>query len=201
MDMRIIFEQIIKQSNQITTVKKVEIKNGLIFITATLISIILLSSCGNSKEKQDGQAHSEVESETKHEHFDTEHSQLMNETREWLIKELGDKYNQPVPPVTAHQLEQGKEIFLKYCATCHGNSGKGDGQAAAALQTKPSNFTDPRHSSFYSDQGRILIIKKGIKVTAMAGWENTLNEEEILSVYAYVKALKNSIEMMEHHEH
>ncbi|SFF45097.1 hypothetical protein [Flavobacterium xueshanense] len=39
-----------------------------------------------------------------------------------------------------------------------------------------------------------------MKGTAMETWENTLSEEEILYVYAYVNSLKNSDEMMEHHE-
>jgi mono/diheme cytochrome c family protein len=29
---------------------------------------------------------------------------------------------------------QGRDLFLRYCAACHGDSGKGDGLAAAALQ-------------------------------------------------------------------
>jgi mono/diheme cytochrome c family protein len=124
----------------------------------------------------------------------------MNETREWLKQELGEKYNQPISLGTEEQLAQGKDIFTKNCITCHGSSGKGDGPGATALQPKPADFTDPEHSSFYSNQGRIYLIKKGMKGTAMAAWENILSEEEILSVYVYVNSLKNSGEMMEHHE-
>jgi caa(3)-type oxidase subunit IV len=41
------------------------------------------------------------------------------------------------PDLVAH----GKELFHQQCATCHGNEGKGDGVAAAALVPHPRNFT------------------------------------------------------------
>jgi len=35
----------------------------------------------------------------------------------------------------------GKEMFLSYCASCHGKDAKGDGPAAAALKQKPADLT------------------------------------------------------------
>lgn len=35
----------------------------------------------------------------------------------------------------------GRELYLRYCAACHGVSGKGDGPAATALRPRPSNLT------------------------------------------------------------
>jgi len=35
----------------------------------------------------------------------------------------------------------GKEMFMSYCASCHGKSGKGDGPAASALKQPPSDLT------------------------------------------------------------
>ena len=37
--------------------------------------------------------------------------------------------------------ERGKELFTKYCASCHGVSGKGDGPAAPALKIPPADLT------------------------------------------------------------
>ena len=46
---------------------------------------------------------------------------------------------------TASQANQpaqtAKELFLAHCASCHGPSGKGDGPAARALKTPPSDLT------------------------------------------------------------
>lgn len=39
--------------------------------------------------------------------------------------------------------EQGKNLYSKKCAACHGADGKGTGPAAAVFSPKPANFTDP----------------------------------------------------------
>lgn len=41
----------------------------------------------------------------------------------------------PTSPVS------GKEMFTSYCAACHGAEGKGNGPAAEALKTPPSDLT------------------------------------------------------------
>jgi mono/diheme cytochrome c family protein len=35
----------------------------------------------------------------------------------------------------------GKEMFLSYCASCHGKSAKGDGPAATSLKALPADLT------------------------------------------------------------
>jgi mono/diheme cytochrome c family protein len=35
----------------------------------------------------------------------------------------------------------GKEMYTQYCAACHGADAKGEGPAAPALKTPPSNLT------------------------------------------------------------
>jgi len=35
----------------------------------------------------------------------------------------------------------GKEMFMSYCASCHGKDAKGDGPAASALKTPPADLT------------------------------------------------------------
>ena len=35
----------------------------------------------------------------------------------------------------------GKEMFMSYCAPCHGKDAKGDGPASAALKQAPANLT------------------------------------------------------------
>ena len=41
----------------------------------------------------------------------------------------------PTSPVS------GKEMYTNYCAVCHGTEGKGNGPAAEALKTPPSDLT------------------------------------------------------------
>jgi len=42
-------------------------------------------------------------------------------------------------PVTSPA--SGKEMFVSYCASCHGKEGKGDGPAANALKQLPADLT------------------------------------------------------------
>ena len=44
-------------------------------------------------------------------------------------------------PVHSTQAMAGKDLYREYCAVCHGTSGKGDGPAASALKTPPSDVT------------------------------------------------------------
>jgi len=38
-------------------------------------------------------------------------------------------------------VERGRKLFLQYCATCHGETAKGEGPVAAALKVGPPDLT------------------------------------------------------------
>ena len=44
-------------------------------------------------------------------------------------------------PITNAPSNSGKEMFKSYCAVCHGLDGKGNGPAASAMKTPPSDLT------------------------------------------------------------
>ena len=44
-------------------------------------------------------------------------------------------------PAPATSASSGKEMYKSYCASCHGPSAKGDGPAAAALKSAPTDLT------------------------------------------------------------
>jgi mono/diheme cytochrome c family protein len=45
------------------------------------------------------------------------------------------------PACAEEEAPQGKQLFVKYCGSCHGPDGKGDGMLASALKQKPANLT------------------------------------------------------------
>ena len=47
----------------------------------------------------------------------------------------------PAPSPDPVLAELGREIFLRRCASCHGDAGRGDGPAAGALRTPPADLT------------------------------------------------------------
>lgn len=44
-------------------------------------------------------------------------------------------------PITNTPSDSGKEMFKTYCAVCHGTDGKGNGPAASAMKTAPTDLT------------------------------------------------------------
>ena len=44
-------------------------------------------------------------------------------------------------PAFAEQEQPGRQLYLRYCGTCHGPQGKGDGVASSFLRPSPPDLT------------------------------------------------------------
>lgn len=85
-------------------------------------------------------------------------------------------------------LDRGKSIYHRHCATCHGPSGWGDGPSAATLKVPPANFQ--RFRSFLkSDEELLRTIEHGIVFSPMHAWRGQLTEGEMQDVLAYIRLL------------
>lgn len=93
----------------------------------------------------------------------------------------------------AADVEQGKKLYGQFCATCHGQSGKGDGPAAAALNPKPRDHTSKEYMSQLSDDDLLNVIKNGGasigKSPLMPPWGASLKDDQIKDIIAYVRTL------------
>ena len=49
--------------------------------------------------------------------------------------------NKIVVPVSEAPANNGKQMYVNFCAPCHGADGKGQGPVAAALKQQPANLT------------------------------------------------------------
>lgn len=85
-------------------------------------------------------------------------------------------------------LEEGRTIYQRHCADCHGPEGRGDGQQATSLSPRPGNLVSAQTSA-KSDQELLKIINKGRPRTAMAGWSDKLSPDEQAAVLAYIRSL------------
>ena len=92
----------------------------------------------------------------------------------------------PFPP-TAASLASGKASYAKYCAACHGDTGKGDGPHAAAHTPPPADLTI--HAPLHPEGQLFGYIKNGLPGTQMPPFGNFLTDEEIWHVVNYVKSL------------
>ena len=93
----------------------------------------------------------------------------------------------------AADVDQGKKLYGQFCASCHGQSGKGDGPAAAALNPKPRDHTDKAYMSKMSDEDMFKVIKNGGasigKSPLMPPWGASLKDDQINDVVAYIRTL------------
>ncbi|OGV99527.1 MAG: hypothetical protein A3I04_07455 [Nitrospinae bacterium RIFCSPLOWO2_02_FULL_39_110] len=97
--------------------------------------------------------------------------------------------------------ERGKNLYAKYCSSCHGKKGRGDGFNAAYLDPKPRDHTDSKEEYMVAKDNKKLfdVVSKGgrgiAKSPLMPPFGNTLSEGEIWSVVAYMRTLhKNKFE-------
>lgn len=89
---------------------------------------------------------------------------------------------------------KGAETYKLYCVACHGEKGKGDGVAAAALNPKPRDFTDKALMATIPDAQVFKAIKEGGaavgKSPLMVAWGPVLGDDQkIHDVAAYVRSL------------
>jgi mono/diheme cytochrome c family protein len=85
----------------------------------------------------------------------------------------------------------GQTVYTTNCASCHGESGQGDGPAGAALDPKPSNLIETARGS--TDDYLYWRIAEGGPMepfkSSMPAWKGILSEEQIWQVIAYIRSL------------
>lgn len=93
----------------------------------------------------------------------------------------------PIPP-NMGSLETGKVLYEKYCQTCHGPGGLGDGSSAVYLDSAPANLQT--HVPLHPDRDLFNFIYNGITDTEMKGMKNTLSNEEVWHIVNYIQTFE-----------
>lgn len=65
---------------------------------------------------------------------------FINKPTQWEVPEKYQKMKNPVKP-TASSIKIGKDMYKRYCTSCHGNTGMGEGPKAVKLNKTCGNFT------------------------------------------------------------
>jgi len=85
----------------------------------------------------------------------------------------------------------GQTLYAANCASCHGESGQGDGPAGAALDPKPTNLTETAAQA--SDDYIYWRIAEGGAMepfnSSMPPWKGILSDEEIWQVVSNIKSM------------
>ena len=97
------------------------------------------------------------------------------------------------------QAQDGKAVYEKWCAGCHGDTGAGDGYGSKAMLPHPRDFTKGVYKIRTTASGEIPtdddlrhIIEVGMPGTAMPEWKSRLSAGEIGSVISYIKSFSPS---------
>ena len=87
---------------------------------------------------------------------------------------------------------QGKTLYQENCASCHGQSGKGDGPDAATLSTQPTNFTDQSLMAQRSAASLYQAILSGV-APDMPAYTSTQDDNERWALVSYLRSLTYAI--------
>jgi high-affinity iron transporter len=94
----------------------------------------------------------------------------------------------PVAPSSWPNLTQGRMLFGRTCAKCHGETGQGDGPSAASLATKPLNFQDWDKMRKMSPFQAFNTIRLGVPGTPMVAFP-TYSDQDAWNLAFYVLSL------------
>ena len=96
------------------------------------------------------------------------------------------KLKNPIPS-DGPSIEEGRKLYLRHCASCHGPSGKGDGSMALAGGT-PANLTDETWDHGSSDGEIFVVIRDGTS-SDMEPYKDRLTEKQMWQLVNYIRSL------------
>ena len=93
------------------------------------------------------------------------------------------------PTLASAPADRGRTLYAKHCASCHGPTGRGDGEAGHDLDPQPSNLHDP-------DVAEAPATKLFRQITRgrrpMPSFARLLGEDDRWAVVAFVKSMNES---------
>lgn len=132
---------------------------------------------------EEGEAHDHDDSEADHDDHDHVHVDTPHEYEDLVNPVSGD----------SEAIAAGEALFLSSCATCHGETGMGDGEAAAGLDPKPAPLADAGMLADLTDGYLYWRIEQGGAMdpfnSAMPAWGEAFSEDQIWQLVTFIRTL------------
>jgi mono/diheme cytochrome c family protein len=103
----------------------------------------------------------------------------------WVAPAQASTMKSPLT-ISSEALKEAKSIYTASCAPCHGDKGKGDGPAAAALNPKPADHTS---GTLLQETDGAIFYKISEGRNPMPQFKTTLTENQRWTLVAYIRTL------------
>ena len=90
----------------------------------------------------------------------------------------------PIAP-TSDSVAAGQVVYERYCQTCHGENGRGDGPGGVGLEPPPADLAI--HVPLHGDADIFGFVSNGIEGTSMVGLSENLTDDEIWHVINFIR--------------
>lgn len=95
--------------------------------------------------------------------------------------------------IPATSLDNGRQMYVRHCRACHGQTGDGRGPAAPGLRPAPRDLTKARYKftrmaggDLPTDEALYEIISEGLHGTGMLPWGD-IQEDALMDIIHYIK--------------
>ena len=105
----------------------------------------------------------------------------------WRVPARAERIANPVA-LTSQAVARGKALYIRECAVCHGETGRGDGPKAPDLRVHPGDFSRPV-TTRQSDGALFYKITRGR--TPMPAYRASLSDEERWMLVHFLRTLGN----------
>lgn len=106
---------------------------------------------------------------------------------DWPVPDEARALANPLPR-NDDAIAAGEEHYKRRCASCHGDTGKGDGKATRFIKPAPADISTVEARDRMTDGEMFYKITEGKK--PMPGMARTLSDEERWQVVHYLRTLQ-----------
>ena len=168
-------------------------RNVFVAVAGLAILSILVSACASGTEATEPAPTEEAEHMEEDEHEEDEHIEDEHPPEQHMEggHDVPDEAAAVPNPFADDEesLAAGAVLYASNCAICHGETGEGDGPAAAGLEIAPSDLHEG-HVQGNTDGALFFIISHGKPETPMPAWEDVLDEDERWHVVNFLRTFQ-----------